>query len=108
MSEMFTCVCTSADYEEPEFFTEKMVTAHKEHRCCECHELIKKGDRYELVRGKWDGSFGTYKTCRICAQIRKDFMSCGWTYGDLWSDLAEALAEKNPETGRWEAPAWLE
>jgi hypothetical protein len=102
------CVCREHEGDMPEFCHDKMVTAYKEHRCCECNEVIKKGDRYELTRGKWDGRFGTYKTCRVCAAIRKDFMSCGWTYGQLWEDLRESLAEKNEDTGRWETPAWLD
>ena len=104
-----TCVCDwrTEDNDQPALFSEKMVKARKEHKCCECHEPIKPGNIYELVKGLWQGDWGTYKTCRVCAQIRKDFMSCGWIYGGLWEALRDSLAEKNEETGKWETPAWL-
>jgi len=104
-----TCVCDwrAEDGDSPEPFTERLIKARKEHKCCECHEVIKVGDIYELAKGRWDGDWRSYHTCLRCSRIRQDFMSCGWIYGGLWEALRESLLEKNTETGDWEVPAWL-
>mgnify|MGYP001607901804 CR=1 FL=1 len=60
-------VCLDHNYDdENEFYAEHVVTARKPHACCECGVTIKKGEQYELVRGKANGSFWVSKTCRIC------------------------------------------
>lgn len=40
--------------------------ARKSHWCCACGEGIKKGHRYHVVSGIWDGSPSTYKHCARC------------------------------------------
>jgi hypothetical protein len=65
-----------------------MPKARKDHKCCECGDIIKKGDIYEYVSGKWEGEFDTYKTCMICSRIRKDYCApFGWLRDDLWDCL---------------------
>ena len=87
MRGMFNCVCIDVDC-QPEVFETSIIVARKEHRCCECGEVIKPGQRYERVKGLWDEYWSTFKTCIPCATIRSDFMSCGWIYGRLWEELA--------------------
>jgi len=85
-----TCSC-NYDGDSPELFSEKIVTARKKYRCFECGGIIKPGDKYEYVKGKWDGDFSSYKTCILCARIRDDLCQCGFIYGELrnqiWNDL---------------------
>ena len=54
------------------FFSEKIITAKKDHICTECGNIIKKGNPYEYVIGKWGADFEIYKTCKTCRNIRKD------------------------------------
>jgi hypothetical protein len=89
------CVCITDDYEGPAVYTNKTVTARKEHECCECGCAIKPGQRYELARGLWDGEWKTFKTCAPCAQIQKDFMSCGILHGGLWGELREIFSDED-------------
>lgn len=67
-----------------------VVKAVKDHRCTECRETIPKGSKYERVKGLWDGSWSTFKTCLSCVEIR-DHFACeeGWEYGSVWPQLEE-------------------
>lgn len=64
--------------------------AAREHRCAECRETIPKGQKYENVKGLWDGRWSTFKTCLSCVEIRNHFAcETGWEYGSVWSQLEE-------------------
>lgn len=55
-----------------DFYKERWHTARKEHRCLECAQPIKLGDRYQVIALKtWD-NFMCIKTCQSCAEIRKE------------------------------------
>lgn len=58
--------------EAPSVFSCEIRTARKEHRCCECHRTINIGDRYQMVKGIWDGKAGRFKTCHPCADLRDE------------------------------------
>lgn len=61
--------------------------AAKQHRCCECGDRIERGQKHELVKGMWDGSWNCYRTCLLCVEIREHFQCDGWIYEQLWEDL---------------------
>ena len=92
------CACDiNVDHDGgPSMYTEKIVKAKQDHRCYECLKDIKSGERYEHVRGMWDGSFSTYKTCLDCVSLRKQFFST-WIYTQLWDDFDNYLDESNGE-----------
>lgn len=77
-----------------ECYQEREPIARKEYKCCECGGIIPKGQKYERIKGKWEGDFETYKTCLICAEIR-NVLSDGNAvqFGMLWSDVREILPE---------------
>lgn len=86
-------VCIGGDYDEGEsceLFNSRVIVARKDHLCCECKEPIRKGDSYHFERGKWEGEFSSFKTCRECAEIRTIF-SCGggFLYRSLWDQMRE-------------------
>lgn len=62
-------------YCEPLFDTDDVASlwqvtwhqARKQHRCCECHENILPGQRYERIFVISDGTPYSYKTCEFCA-----------------------------------------
>lgn len=86
------CYC---DYDAPEFWSQSRPKATKEHRCYECRGIIKPGDRYERVAGKWEGDFSTFKTCERCCDLRqwvKNNVPCFcWYHGDMLSDAEDAV-----------------
>jgi len=85
------CMIDSGEMcDPPAVFTETLVVAKKPHTCCECGDIIQPGQQYELVKGLWDGSWSKFRTCSICARIRRAYC-CSWTYGDLRADLWDAL-----------------
>ena len=87
-----TVHCCSMDYDNlpARLFERKMRRARKEYHCVECKERIARGERYEYVRGCWEGEWLTFRSCRICAQIRTDYF-CSWVYGELWEGVWECL-----------------
>lgn len=96
-------VCVyQGDYDAPETHITSHPTARKPHRCCECRELIKSGQRYERVFGKWDGRIDTYLTCELCAEIRQQFCCDGWLYTSLWEGMREQAFEHLQMAG----PCW--
>lgn len=89
-----TCTCVSgadADGNILELFR-RARTARKPHRCCECHENINPGDRYEDMAGVFDG-FVAYKTCGPCVEIRNHFCDGTWIYGGLWEQMQYCFPE---------------
>lgn len=83
------------NYDPAEIFDEEIRTARKEYKCCECNSVIQKGQKYQYVHGMWGGEWSTFKTCIPCATIRKQIF-CSWTYGYLWSDLIQYMADSTP------------
>jgi len=89
-----TCFC---DYDPPEFYSQRMQTAKKEHRCEECGKPICTGETYENVSGKWDGRFDTFKTCTRCLALKdwvKAHVPCFcWAHGNIREDALETARE---------------
>lgn len=89
---MSSCCCVDYDAEPAKLFSLVNVRrARKPHTCCECGRTIPKGAPYRRERGLWDDRWETYATCRLCASVRNDRMSCGYVYGRLWEDLRDCL-----------------
>ena len=61
--------------------------ARTEHRCCECHGVIEKGERYHYHSGVWDGSPASFKVCSDCEALREKVR----IDGDLWPEETPAL-----------------
>tara|TARA_R110001606_G_scaffold71219_1_gene162927 strand:- start:17416 stop:17778 length:363 start_codon:yes stop_codon:yes gene_type:complete len=53
----------------PSAFRSVVRKARKVHKCCECHEVINIGDRYQYSSGVWDGEPNDYKQCLGCGEI---------------------------------------
>lgn len=88
---MICCPLDGGDYENRSRVVWKSVRqARKTHRCTECREGIRPGDRYECYDGIWDGRFSKYRTCLSCVEIR-DHFACGngWMFGEVWSQLEQ-------------------
>jgi len=90
-----TCGC-EWDGDAPELFDERCVRARKEHRCCDCGTLIRPGERYTLVSGKWDGEFETFAICQSCDDLRSRCDLACTSYGDLADGVYWRL-EDNPQ-----------
>lgn len=73
------CYC---DYDPPNFLHTKIITARKDHACCECGHVIVRGEKYEQTTGSWDGVISRYKTCEKCADLRDSLGEC-FIYGEL-------------------------
>jgi hypothetical protein len=84
---MVCCPLDSGEGEAARVSQTQLRRAAKEHRCGECRETIKPGDRYEHNRSMWSGVWSTSRTCVSCTEIRDHFQCGGWIYGQLWDDL---------------------
>jgi len=94
---MIECNCSYTDYDGPSFVREEMRRAGKPHRCVECGDTIERGARHEYVTGKWEGEWGTYRTCMGCLNMRRRFCPDGWLYGGL-GEAVEDCVGFNPYT----------
>lgn len=72
-----------------EFFIKRIINkSRRSHKCSECNAVIDSGKSYQVVSGKSEGDFWSYKTCLICAEIRSAFSCEGETLGGMfWSDM---------------------
>ena len=82
--------------------------ARKQHRCCECHEPIMPGQKYEKIFAVFEGDVSTHKTCEFCANEYQRLLAkhpdVGWYKGN--DELACLLVwdmrnETDHATGAW-------
>lgn len=86
-------VCCYSDYEPCAIYEESVLTARKDHKCCECGERIPKGSEYELRDMLFDGEWHHYKTCMICVEIGQAFCCDGRVATLLWEMMNEIMGE---------------
>lgn len=84
---MNSCICDSSSGNGG-FAVEKIQKARKGHRCYECGNDIKPGEKYELAKVCSDGSWNNFKTCLPCRSMRNSLMRC-WTYGLVYESICE-------------------
>lgn len=78
-----------------------IVKARKEHQCCECLDSILPGQKYENVRGIFEGEWVGYKTCQVCVNIRKSLFKEGWIYTQMWEDIGYSLLQPGEKLSDW-------
>jgi len=92
------CYC---DYEHPEFFERGTHTARTVHCCDECRRTISPGEKYEKVRGKWEGTFSVYKMCPRCIAFRDHLdahIPCFcWSFGGMLAEAKDHIREIQKE-----------
>jgi hypothetical protein len=94
MSEGY-CDVSLGDYDgdQATFYDEKVVTGRKPHKCNECRSDIPKGERHNVVTGKWDGEIKTYRFCAPCWEIMGEFSENGRTFGLTWETFRDEWAQ---------------
>src|SRR5947207_2882218 len=85
-----TCVVMDPDCSN-EFYRAVERRAAKPHRCCECGDVIVKGERHHYATGKTDGEFWDNRTCLVCHEIRTTFCCDGWVFETLWESIRDQL-----------------
>lgn len=58
--------------ELPSIFSDRVRTARRAQKCCECHQSIAPGDKYLLSKGCWEGRWDEFKTCLGCDSLRAE------------------------------------
>jgi hypothetical protein len=91
------------DYDvSPEFMTDRVVTARKDHGCGECRATIAAGEAYRYYSGKFDGHFHIHKVCRRCSydivRVVEDELAEGCRWDESWPPLG-GLVEHLHESG---------
>jgi hypothetical protein len=88
--------CVTGDFDEPcEFYQETERKAAKPHKCCECRQPIPRGAKYTRITGKYDGTFFSESTCRICDRIVKSLVRGGYALGTLWELIHETYCRED-------------
>ena len=101
---MITCDC-SCDWDDgpAEFFEESNPIARKQHKCVECREMIQPGERYERVKGRWEGEYSSHATCIPCQRIRDTYCPRGYCFGMLAEQIEECLGfDYREDPKEWE------
>lgn len=75
------------DYDPPSLFEQRMIKARKTHTCAECGAKIQQGETYEHIKGLWDGTFSTFRTCGLCVAMIKELMISNRILGQLSEEL---------------------
>ena len=98
MDDACGCVCVDND----EVYTpivDQMEVALRSHKCTECRRSIGAGEEHELshrchrhagllFRGTiGGGALETFRTCRDCLSVRREFFCDGWVFGGIWVDV---------------------
>jgi hypothetical protein len=83
-----SCSC-DFDGEPVEVFTSRIVKARKEHKCSECSEAIKKGERHLYYTSKCEGEWFTDRSCLVCVAIAEDLCCGKYSFGGLRDMLIE-------------------
>jgi hypothetical protein len=86
---MTCCPLSANDGPNAKVFKKSRVSARKDTTCCECRDPIARGTVHEVIRGLWEQSWSTYRTCLICVEIRDHFECEGWLFEHVWDDLQE-------------------
>jgi len=91
MSDCGVCISTG-DYFDgtADVYQSDIRKARKPHKCCECNEAIKVGDKYEYYSILFDGRWTHHNTCLICMEIGEAFCCDGRLFGELWSGFDES------------------
>lgn len=50
----------------PKVYSWTEPVARKDHKCCECHALIRNGQKYFKAKGCWDGVWSTFRQHLLC------------------------------------------
>ena len=85
------CDCSVNVDEHPDVYREKIQTARKIYKCCECGQIIAPGQKYHYVFGVWGRILDTYRTCLTCYRIREQYCPRGFYFETLRETLEECL-----------------
>jgi hypothetical protein len=89
------------DDTSPEFYSVREPVARKEHACCECSAMIKKGETYVVCSGLWEGDFSTHKQHVLCCEAC-EFIRTGSEcipFGSLKEYMRDGQPRKDGENG---------
>lgn len=89
----------------PEFMSDKRDFAvRKDHKCIECGDIIKKGERAYRYAAKWDGDFSSgyqhMDCCITCEYIRDELDEECIPFGYLGEWVDEELSRFKPKEKR--------
>lgn len=84
------------DTDPVDVFNEKWRVAAKDHRCCECGAVIRKGALYQRVTMLYEGIWDDFKTCEQCADLRDSLSEVDCPY---YRGLSECYTNFIAETG---------
>lgn len=78
-----SCFVVDDNGDMPKRFKEEYRRARKSYWCDECGGEIKKGDRYQYVRGLWYDAYDTWRTCIGCINIIEECFCSRPIFGNL-------------------------
>ena len=83
--------CCCLDIYPSEWVDLSLVRARKRHTCVECGDSIQPGSLYERAEVLDDGVWSRFRTCARCCNVRDEFFTCGWYFGEVVEDFRECF-----------------
>lgn len=97
------CYCEPTEGEPCDLWSSSWRKARKPHKCGECREEIKPGERYRYTFILFEGDASDFKECAFCAGERDRIMLdyseefAGLVPGELACALVWELRERSPQ-----------
>lgn len=86
------CSCNASQwYETESSWAERDLRAAKEHKCCECGVIIKKGDQFTYHNIFYEDTIANYCMCLDCRSIVLHFFKDGWIFKNVWDSLSDYI-----------------
>lgn len=86
-----------------EAYTERLVVARKEHRCCETGAVIRSGTHYWLCKGLYDGRWWTYHQSWAAYRLARSLNFEASAEHACWIPFCGLHAEEEIDRAEWEA-----
>ena len=110
-------MCDEVD-EYAEVWNQRVRKARREHQCCACGEIIRKGDHYHYTSGIFGARAFDYKHCVRCMLTINRLeivtgrsvdihLNCGTVYGGLDSEML-SFAFMTPDENLETKSFWIE
>lgn len=108
-------MCFYSDGDYPEFYTDAIRRARKDHRCAGCKSGIRPGELYRQESWKFDGAFFSTNVCGACEldrhRIHITELADGCHSSESWcppEELTEYVSESGMErSSRESGQRWL-
>lgn len=96
-------MCFFGGGDGPDYFDMSTRTARKEHGCDGCRRVIKRGEKYHLIKTVSDGTWDVEKACAECDAAIEQFGAAhdGWPFPSYFREaLVDCISDGDEESDK--------